>query len=242
MAEPALLAVSQLSMPIGAQTVLHDVTLSVPARGIVCVLGSNGVGKTTLMRSISGIYRQGRGSIRFAARDILNLAAHDIVRLGIAQAPEGRHIFANMTVAENLQVGSFARAARTESEREHVLELFPRLRERYRQKAGSLSGGEQQMLCIGRALMARPQLLLLDEPSLGLAPQVVRMIFDLIGRIRAGGTAVLLVEQNARAALAIADHAYVMEAGRSVLDGPADALLRDQRIITAYLGGTKLSH
>ena len=242
MPEPVLLSVAGLSMPIGAQTVLHDVTLEVGARDIVCVLGSNGVGKTTLMRSISGIYRKGRGSIRFAGREILNRPTHEIVRLGVAQAPEGRHVFANMTVGENLRVGSFSRSGGGEGDLAPILDLFPRLRERFRQKAGSLSGGEQQMLCIGRALMARPRLLLLDEPSLGLAPQLVRMIFDLISRIRAAGTAVLLVEQNARAALAIADHAYVMEAGRIVRDGPAEAMLRDERIIAAYLGGRKFSH
>lgn len=231
-----------LSMPIGAQMVLHDVTLKVGPRDIVCVLGSNGVGKTTLMRSISGIYRKGRGSIRFAERDILNLPAHEIVRLGVAQSPEGRHVFPNMTVGENLQVGSFSRAGGTEADLERILDLFPRLRERFKQKAGSLSGGEQQMLCIGRALMARPSLLLLDEPSLGLAPQVVRMIFELVSRIREEGTAVLLVEQNARAALAVANHAYVMDAGRTVLDGPAAEMLRDERIVDVYLGGSKFSH
>jgi branched-chain amino acid transport system ATP-binding protein len=238
MTEAALLQVDGLSVPIGSQTVLRAVSLAVPRRGIVCVLGSNGVGKTTLMRTLSGIYRNAGGRVRFDGADILNLPSHEIVRRGISQAPEGRHVFANMSVGENLRVGGAARPAReTGAEIERVLTLFPLLRQRFRQKAGSLSGGEQQMLCIGRAMMARPALLLLDEPSLGLAPKMVRLIFDLIARIRQEGTSVLLVEQNARAALHVADHAYVMEGGQTVLDGPSAEIAREERVTAAYLGG-----
>jgi branched-chain amino acid transport system ATP-binding protein len=238
MTDMPLLEIEDLSVPIGSQTVLRAVSLTVPRRGIVCVLGSNGVGKTTLMRTISGIYRNASGRVRFEGEDILNLAAHEIVRRGISQAPEGRHVFANMSVGENLRVGGTARPAReTAAEIERVLVLFPLLRQRFRQKAGSLSGGEQQMLCIGRAMMARPSLLLLDEPSLGLAPKMVRLIFDLIARIREDGTSVLLVEQNARAALHVADHAYVMEGGQTVLEGPSVEIAREERVMAAYLGG-----
>jgi branched-chain amino acid transport system ATP-binding protein len=238
MSDPPLLSAADLSVSIGAQIVLQGVSLTVRRRGIVCVLGSNGVGKTTLMRTISGIYHRASGRLLLDGRDILNLPPHDIVRRGIAQAPEGRHVFPNMTVGENLRVGAVARpASKTAADLERVLALFPLLGERFRQKAGSLSGGEQQMLCIGRAMMARPLLLLLDEPSLGLAPRMVRTIFELIARIREEGTSVLLVEQNARAALQVADHAYVMEGGRTVLDGPAKDIAREERVMAAYLGG-----
>ena len=237
-----LLDVAGLHVPIGAQTVLRGIDLQVPAGGIVCVLGSNGVGKTTLMRTISGIYRNGTGSVRLGGRDILNRAPHDIVAAGVSQAPEGRHIFPTMTVAENLRVGAGSRArAEQAAEAERIFALFPVLRQKATQMAGGLSGGEQQMLCIGRAMMARPRLLLLDEPSLGLAPKLVRLIFDLVARIREGGTAVLLVEQNARAALRVSDHAYVMEGGRIVLDGPAAAVAGEARVAEAYLGGGRVT-
>jgi branched-chain amino acid transport system ATP-binding protein len=231
------LAVDNLVVPIGVQTVLRGVGLRVAPGAIVCVLGSNGVGKTTLMRAIGGIYRNATGSIRFAGQNIINLPPHTIVARGISQAPEGRHIFASMTVAENLRVGAGARPwAEMADDIRRMVALFPVLGERMRQLAGSLSGGEQQMLCIARAMMARPQLLLLDEPSLGLAPIVVRMIFDLIARIREGGTSILLVEQNARAALRVSDYAYVMEGGRMVLDGPAAEIAAERRVMEAYLG------
>ncbi len=238
MADAPLLEAIDLHVPIGAQPVLKGVTLAVPRQAIVCVLGANGVGKTTLMRTISGIYRNATGNLRLGGEEILNLPAHEIVRRGVSQAPEGRHVFPNMTVGENLRVGANQRPAQEAAQDlERVLELFPVLGERIRQKAGSLSGGEQQMLCIGRALMARPSLLLLDEPSLGLAPLIVRQIFALIARIRADGTSVLLVEQNARAALHISDHAYVMEGGRTTLDGPAAEIAREERVAASYLGG-----
>jgi branched-chain amino acid transport system ATP-binding protein len=190
------------------------------------------------MRTISGVYQSSGGSIRFDGADITAEPSHRIVARGLAQAPEGRQIFSNMSVRENLVLGSGSRsAAETTPDLDRVLRLFPVLEDRYEQKAGSLSGGEQQMLCVGRALMARPKLLLMDEPSLGLAPKLVRQIFDLVVTIRDAGTSILLVEQNARAALRIADHAYVMDAGKIVLSGPARELAADERVHAAYLGG-----
>lgn len=231
----AILEVRDLVVRMGAQTILHGISLDVPAGGIVTVLGSNGVGKTTLMRALSGVYRATSGTIRLLGEDITALPSHAIVRRGLAQAPEGRQIFGAMTVAENLRLGAIGEADQALLER--VLTLFPVLRDRYRQRAGSLSGGEQQMLCVGRAMMAQPKLLLMDEPSLGLAPKLVKQIFDLVATIRADGTPVLLVEQNARAALRVADHAYVMDGGRIVLEGPARELAEDERVKAAYLGG-----
>ncbi|MCW2236644.1 branched-chain amino acid transport system ATP-binding protein [Azospirillum canadense] len=233
-----LLEIRDLRVTMGPQPILQGVSLDVPAGGIVTVLGSNGVGKTTLMRAISGVYKVGGGEIRLDGTPITNRTTHDIVRLGVCQAPEGRQIFSSMTVLENLRLGAGPRGGREyEQDLERMLGLFPRLRERLSQKAGSLSGGEQQMLCVGRALMGRPRLLLMDEPSLGLAPKLVRQIFDLVATIRETGTAILLVEQNAKAALRVADQAYVMESGRIVLQGPATELAEDPRIRAAYLGG-----
>ncbi|MBK1840604.1 ABC transporter ATP-binding protein [Azospirillum sp. YIM B02556] len=229
-----LLSIADLHVAMGPQEILHGVRLDVAQGAIVAVLGSNGVGKTTLMRTVSGIYRAKQGTITFRGRPIANMPAHRIVQLGLSQAPEGRQIFSNMNVRENLVLGGGDVGL---GELDRVLAMFPILSERLRQNAGSLSGGEQQMLCIARALMRRPSLLLLDEPSLGLAPKIVAQIFDLIGRIRAEGVSILLVEQNARAALRIADHAAVLEDGRIVLAGPADQLQDDPRIAEAYLGG-----
>lgn len=229
-----LLSIADLHVAMGPQEILHGVRLEVPEGAIVAVLGSNGVGKTTLMRTVSGIYRARQGSITFRGQPITNMPAHRIVQLGLSQAPEGRQIFSNMNVRENLVLGGGDVGL---GELDRVLAMFPILSERLRQNAGSLSGGEQQMLCIARALMRKPTLLLLDEPSLGLAPKIVAQIFDLIGRIRAEGVSILLVEQNARAALRIADHAAVLEDGRIVLTGPADQLRDDPRIAEAYLGG-----
>lgn len=238
MSASPILEVRDLTVGIGGLSILRGVSLAVPQGSIVCVLGANGVGKTTLMRTLSGIWAPTSGSIRFAGEEIGGLPSHRILALGLAQAPEGRQIFGAMTVAENLALGG-ARLATADraAEQERVLAMFPILRERFRQKAGSLSGGEQQMLCIGRALMARPRLMLLDEPSLGLAPRLVGQIFDLITQIRALGTPILLVEQNARAALAIADEAHVMEAGRIALSGTGAELAADPRVAAAYLGG-----
>ncbi|WP_448190822.1 ABC transporter ATP-binding protein [Azospirillum sp. sgz301742] len=229
-----LLEIADLHVAMGPQEILHGVSLAVPEGSIVAVLGSNGVGKTTLMRAISGIYRARQGSITFQGQPIENLPAHRIVDMGLLQAPEGRQIFSNMSVRENLVLGGGDVGL---GELERILTLFPVLGERLKQNAGSLSGGEQQMLCIARAMMRRPKLLLLDEPSLGLAPKLVALIFDLVQRIRAEGVSILIVEQNARAALRIADFAAVMEDGRIVLAGPTEQLRDDSRIAEAYLGG-----
>jgi branched-chain amino acid transport system ATP-binding protein len=229
-----ILEVEDLHVTMGVQPILLGVGLGLREGEILAVLGGNGVGKTTLMRTISGIYRPKSGRVRLAGRDIGGAPPHAIVRAGLCQAPEGRQIFSAMTVRENLVLGGGPLGM---AEFDNVRALFPVLGERLGQAAGSLSGGEQQLLCIGRALMRRPVVLLLDEPSLGLAPKLVRAIFDLVARIRTQGVSILLVEQNARAALAVADRAAVMEAGRVVLTGPAAALARDARVVDAYLGG-----
>jgi branched-chain amino acid transport system ATP-binding protein len=230
----SLLEIRGLTVAMGIQEILHAVDLDVPERGIVAVLGSNGVGKTTLMRTISGIYRAKAGTIRFKGEDIAKLKSHEIVARGLLQAPEGRQIFSSMTVRENLIIGGGPHGL---AELDRILGLFPKLGERMSQIAGSLSGGEQQMLCIARALMAKPTILLLDEPSLGLAPKFVKGIFDLVSQIRDEGLSILIVEQNAKAALRIADRAAVMEGGRIALEGPAGELADDPRIVEAYLGG-----
>ncbi|MBK4721110.1 ABC transporter ATP-binding protein [Azospirillum sp. YIM DDC1] len=232
-----ILEVRDLTVRMGPQEILRGVSLDVAEGAIVAVLGANGVGKTTLMRALSGIYRTSGGATVFDGEDMTDSPSHEVVRRGLAQAPEGRQIFGTMTVRENLLLGGRTLRHDRAARMERMLELFPRLRERLTQKAGSLSGGEQQMLCIARALMSKPRLLLLDEPSLGLAPMVVKQIFDLLVQIRSEGTSILLVEQNARAALRVADHAYVMEAGRVTLSGSAADLAADPRVRAAYLGG-----
>ena len=233
-----ILSIERLTVRIGPQTILQNVSLEVAPCSIVSVLGSNGVGKTTLMRAISGIYPVASGRIIFDGQDITNKPSHQIVSNGLAQAPEGRQIFFGMSVLENLRLGAGKRPYRQFCESlEQMLVMFPRLKERLVQKAGTMSGGEQQMLCVARALMSRPRLLLMDEPSLGLAPKVIRQIFDLTQTIRASGTAVLLVEQNARAALRVADHAYILDGGTVSLSGPAEQMAKDARVRAAYLGG-----
>ncbi len=229
-----LLEIKNLSLKIGVQEILHDVSVSLPEKGIVSVLGANGVGKTSLMRCISGIYSATGGEILLDSQDISGLKSNEIVDRGVMQAPEGRQIFSNMTVLENLVVGG---GPLGRQELDNVLSLFPVLRERLKQQAGSMSGGEQQMLCIGRALMRKPKVLLLDEPSLGLAPRLVGFICDLVAKIRQEGYAVLLVEQNVKAALRVSDHAYVIEHGKIVVDGKSQDLANDPRIAEAYLGG-----
>ncbi|GAB5377300.1 MAG: ABC transporter ATP-binding protein [Acuticoccus sp.] len=230
----SLCEIRDVTVRMGVQEILRGVSLDVPQGAIVAVLGANGVGKTTLMRAISGIYRVASGSIALGGTDITNWPSHRIVSLGVCQAPEGRQIFANMTVRENLTLGGGANGM---GEFDKVMALFPALKDRMGQRAGSLSGGEQQMLCIGRALMAGPKLLLLDEPSLGLAPKLVSLIFQLVARIREEGVSILIVEQNARAALKVADTAHVIDDGRIVLSGASADLASDPRIVDAYLGG-----
>jgi len=203
------------------------------------VIGSNGAGKSTTLRTVSGLLHPRKGAVSFEGRDITREPGHRIVAAGICQAPEGRRIFPRMSVDENLDLGAFLRKDRAEitADRERVLELFPRLRERLTQKAGTLSGGEQQMLAVGRALMGSPRLLLLDEPSMGLAPVLVDLIFDTIQTIREQGTTVLVVEQNALAALRIADYAYLLESGTLKLEGRGADLAKDDDIVRAYMGG-----
>ncbi len=233
-----MLNVENLSVSYGAIKALHGISLRVERGEIVTLIGSNGAGKTTTLRTISGLVRAGAGSISFEGVPIGKLPPHQIVRLGIAQSPEGRGVFANMSVDENLSLGAYARRDTDQiaKDRERALELFPRLRERLAQSAGTLSGGEQQMLAIARALLARPKLMLLDEPSLGLAPQVVATIFKIIREINAGGTTILLVEQNAHMALNVAHRAYVLEVGRIAMEGPAAELAKSDEVRRAYLG------
>jgi branched-chain amino acid transport system ATP-binding protein len=234
----ALLEVTDLDVHYGGIHALKGVSLSVDEGKIVTLIGANGAGKTTTLRAISGLIKPTRGSITFAGKPITGLPAHSIVERGLAHVPEGRGIFANLTVDENLQLGAYLRhdPAAVAKDRERALELFPRIRERLGQSAGTLSGGEQQMLAIARALLTRPKLLLLDEPSLGLAPQMVQLIFKIVKTIVAEGTTILLVEQNAHMALGVAASAYVLEVGVMVTSGPAAELARDDKIRKAYLG------
>jgi branched-chain amino acid transport system ATP-binding protein len=205
---------------------------------IVCLIGANGAGKTTTLRTVSGLLRPAEGAIFYEGQRVDLLPAHQIVKLGVAQSPEGRRIFPRMSVRENLDMGAFVRrdAAGQREDLDRIMELFPILKERARQAAGTLSGGEQQMLAMGRALMARPKLLLLDEPSMGLAPIVVQTIFDTIGDINSQGTTILLVEQNAAQALSLAHRGYVIETGKIVLEDEASALLQSEQVRKAYLG------
>ena len=232
----ALLEVTGAEVRYGAVPALHDFTISVGEGEIVTLLGANGAGKTTTLRMISGLHHASLGTVRFNGFDISHLAAHSIVELGISHVPEGRRIFPQMTVLENLEIGAFRKPHNQGAKADRVFELFPILKERRKQQGGNLSGGEQQMLAIGRALMAEPRLLLLDEPSMGLAPMFVRTIFEILGTIRQQGVTVLLVEQNAAKALQLADRGYVLETGRIVLQDSADVLLRDDRVRMAYLG------
>jgi len=233
-----ILSVTDLNVHYGAIHALQGVSLAVERGRIVTLIGANGAGKSTTLRAISGLIRPTSGTIEFEGRSITKLPPHEIVRMGLAHAPEGRGIFANLSVDENLDMGAYARhdRARIAEDRERALTLFPRLRERINQNAGTLSGGEQQMLAIARALLARPKLLLLDEPSLGLAPQVVQTIFQIIHEINVSGTTILLVEQNAHMALQVAHRAYVLEVGRVAMSGPAADLARSDEVRKAYLG------
>lgn len=234
-----MLDISGLTVRYGSFTALHGVELSVEREEIVVLLGANGAGKSTLLRTVSGIERAAGGSIRFQGREITEWPAHRIVREGIAQAPEGKHLFPEVSVRKNLVLGGYVRRKDREKVRramEEVYELFPVLREKEGDAAGTLSGGQQQMLAIGRALMARPKLLLLDEPSLGLAPLVVEEVFESIREIHRRGTGVLVAEQNANAALKVADRGYVIENGRVGLQGSRDSLLDNPEVRRAYIG------
>ncbi len=232
-----MLDVTGLAAGYGELPVLRDVDLSIHAGEIVAVLGSNGVGKSTLNKTLSGLLQPSAGSIRFEDADISAATPASIVALGLIQVPEGRRIFPNLTVRENLELGSYRRGRQHRAHNlERVTTIFPRLKERVRQLAGTLSGGEQQMLAIGRGLMGEPRLLILDEPSLGLSPLLVEEMFELIAGLRTQGLSVLLVEQNVVQSLAIADRAYVLEHGRFTLTGTAAALLEDPRLRQAYLG------
>ncbi len=235
-----VLELSDVHTFYGSIQALKGISLRVEEGEIVTLLGANGAGKTTTLRSINGLNRPRQGSIRFLGRDITSVHAHEIVKRGIAQSPEGRRLFPRMSVLENLEMGAFQRHDRDgiRDDMERVFELFPRLRERRNQKAGTLSGGEQQMCAIGRALMARPKLLLLDEPSLGLAPIFVERIFDIIKQINEQGTAILLVEQNALMALDAAHRGYVLETGSIVLADSAAALKTNEQVRKTYLGET----
>ncbi len=233
-----MLQVENLSVHYGVIQALHEISLEIARGEIVTLIGSNGAGKTTTLGALSGILRASSGVIRFQDRDLSQVAPHLRVPMGLVQVPEGRRIFAAMSVAENLDLGAYARTDKAEIKRDldEVFALFPRLLERRNQAAGTMSGGEQQMLAVGRALMSSPQLLLLDEPSLGLAPLLVKEIFGVVKRIRERGVTVLLVEQNANLALEIADRAYVLETGRIIMSGPASQIAGDPRVKAAYLG------
>lgn len=218
---------------------LRGITIDVKEGEIVTLIGANGAGKTTTLRTLSGLIRPTRGTITYEGRELTTLSPERIVSLGIAHVPEGRRVFPRMSVLENLELGAFTRtdAAGVRADMDHVFQLFPRLAERRTQIAGTMSGGEQQMLAIGRAMMARPRLLLLDEPSMGLAPLIVENIFSIIQAINAEGTTILLVEQNANLALSVADKGYVLETGSIVLSDAADRLMQNESVRAAYLGG-----
>ena len=238
MAEP-MLKIDNIDVYYGAIHALKGISLEVNEGEIVTLIGANGAGKSTTLRTISGLLKPKTGSITFLGQSIAGVRAHEIVKKGISQVPEGRRVFAEMTVMENLDLGAFVRKdkAGIQQDLKHVFELFPRLEERKTQSAGTLSGGEQQMLAMGRALMSRPKLLLLDEPSMGLAPLLIKEIFNIIVDINKSGTTVLLVEQNANMALSIANRAYVLETGRITLSGKAQDLAASEDVRKAYLGG-----
>jgi branched-chain amino acid transport system ATP-binding protein len=232
-----MLSVSNLHTAYGAIQAISGISFEVPRGAVVTLIGANGAGKSTTLNTISGLLKPRGGRIRFEDRDITGWSPHRVTALGIVQSPEGRQVIAPLSVEENLRMGAYLRRDRhVETDVAHMLKQFPRLGERRSMPAGALSGGEQQMLAIARALMARPKLLMLDEPSLGLAPLLVRDMFGIIATIKEQGTTILLVEQNARKALDIADHAYVLEHGQIVASGPAAELRHDPAIVAAYLG------
>ena len=233
-----MLSIKNLSVHYGGIHALRGISLDVPAGTIVTLIGANGAGKSTTLNSIMGLVKADGGSVSWNGKEILGTSTKAIVESGIVLVPEGRRVFPNLTVDENLSLGAYARSNKdeVEADRERVFGLFPRLKERHKQKAGTFSGGEQQMLAVGRALMSKPTVMMMDEPSLGLAPLFVGMIFDIIRQINAAGVTVLLVEQNAKAALEVADTGYVMETGSISFSGAGKELLVDDRVRKAYLG------
>ena len=240
MAQASMLKVKDLKVNYGGIEALKGISFDVEQGQIVTLIGANGAGKSTTLRAISGLVKTASGAINFMGRDIIPFNAQQVVAEGIALVPEGRRVFSNLTVLENLKIGAYLRKDKDEIESgiEDIFQRFPRLKEREWQLAGTLSGGEQQMLAVGRAMMARPKLLMMDEPSLGLAPLVVRDIFAIIRELKGEGITILLIEQNANAALRCADQAYVLETGRLTMSGTGEALLADQRVRDAYLGST----
>ena len=232
-----LLSVNDINVYYGAIHAIKGISFEVNEGEIVTLIGANGAGKSTSLNTVSGLLRSKTGSIEFDGKDISRIPAHKLVKMGLSQVPEGRRVFLQMTVQENLEMGAFTAPVNSvNTNLEKVYELFPRLKERYKQIAGTLSGGEQQMLAMGRALMSEPKLMMLDEPSMGLAPILVEQIFDIIRNLHAAGTTILLVEQNARMALSVADRAYVLETGKITLSGDAKDLLHDDNVRKAYLG------
>lgn len=234
-----MLKVTDLTVHYGAIQALRGISFDVNEGEIITLIGSNGAGKTTTLHSVSNIIKKTSGKVEFLGNDITNVSADNIVKTGLIQVPEGRRVFANMSVKENLEMGAYTRKdkAGIKTDMEKVYELFPRLKERIKQLSGTLSGGEQQMLAMGRALMSNPKLLLLDEPSMGLAPILVDEIFSIIQEINKTGTTILLVEQNAYKALSIADRAYILETGTIIKSGKASDLINDDTVKSAYLGG-----
>ena len=231
-----MLRIDGLRVNYGGIEAVKGITFEVPEGKIVTLIGANGAGKSTTLRAIAGLVKPSGGRIHLQAEDITSLSPDQIVSKGITLVPEGRHVFPDLTVLENLKIGAYLRKDSLEEDINWVYELFPRLKERSWQAAGTLSGGEQQMLAVGRALMAKPKMILMDEPSMGLSPLLVQEIFDIIGEVNRQGITILLVEQNARMALSISDRAYVLETGRITIQGKAGDLLNDERVKKAYLG------
>lgn len=231
-----MLEIKNLDVSYGAVHAIHGVSIKVNDGEIVSLIGANGAGKTTILRTISGLKKADSGEITFDGADLRKTEPSKIISLKLAHVPEGRHIFPDMTVEENLEMGAYADPKNAEATMRDVYERFPRLKERHRQLAGTLSGGEQQMLAVGRALMAEPKMILMDEPSMGLSPLLVKEIFSIIKEVNKKGITILLVEQNAKMALSISDRAYVLETGKITIEGPAQELLNDDRVKKAYLG------